>query len=54
MYRLSKILLLVLNVIIWSIVAFELAYIKPCRVDPPQSRLHGPTLSVGADRTISI
>ena len=49
-----KLLLLILNVIIWSIVAFELAYIKPCRVDPPQSRLHGPTLSVGADRTISI
>ena len=47
-------LLLVLNVIIWGIVALELAYIKPCSANPPPSRLHGPTLSVAQNQTICL
>ena len=48
------ILLVVINAIIWSIVGLELIFIKPCRVDPPQLRLHGPTLSVALHSTISV
>ena len=46
--------ILVLTAIIWSIVGLELIFIKPCRVDPPQLRLHGPTLSVALHSTISV
>ena len=48
------ILLVVINAIIWSIVGLELIFIKPCRVEPPQLRLHGPTLSVALHSTISV
>lgn len=48
------ILLMVINAIIWSIVGLELIFIKPCRVEPPQLRLHGPTLSAPQNGTISI
>jgi len=48
------ILLVVINAIIWSIVGLELVFIKPCRVEPPQLRLHGPTLSVALHSTISV
>jgi len=48
------VLLLILNVIIWGIVALELAYIKPCSANPPPARLHGPTLSVAQNQTICL
>jgi len=47
-------LLLVLNVIIWGIVALELAYIRPCSANQPQLRLHGPTLSAAQNQTICL
>jgi len=48
------ILLLILNALIWGIVALELAYYEPCSANPPPARLYGQTLSVALHSTISV
>ena len=46
------VLLIVLNILIWGIVALELAYIRPCSANPPPARVYGQTLSVAQNQTI--
>ena len=48
------VLLTILNLIIWGIVALELAYIRPCSANPPPARLYGHTLSVAQNSTICL
>lgn len=48
------IVLIVINIIIWGFVGFELAYYEPCPANPPPARLHGPTLSVALHSTICL
>ena len=48
------IILIVLNIIIWGFVGFELAYYEPCSANPPPARLYGPTLSAAQNQTICL